>query len=546
MSNQPSHEASNAIIYVTYAIFLCVSPTSNLLLCGLILTVNSILGVAISWMLREKLSGQYFSSNRTQTALPLALNFMASGLGSGIFFSYPEMATITGVQGMIIYALSCGPPMLVFAYFGSLIRKQCPDGFVLTEWTRERFGTLASLYLSLMSLFTLFLYMVSELSAIGQVINTMTGLDGLAPIIVECVVTTIYTSLGGFRISFLTDTIQGVMIIGLIILASIAIGTTTHIDKQLIDQSGLLKPSLLGWQLLYILPVCVVFNNFFLSSFWLRTFASKSDKDLWLGASIAATIVTIVLVLVGMTGIIAVWAGLYTGAADQDPSISFFLLLEQLPTWVVGVVLLLSVAMSVAAFDSLQSAMVSTASNDFFRNKLNIWYVRFMVVAVMAPTVVIALKAPSVLQIYLISDLLSAAVIPILMLGLYRGFYWLRGFDVIVGGLGGILTVFIFGCIYYGDVRQGANLLLIEQGLTTGDWGVFGAFVAAPFGGVAWGFLAAAFRMSINYVLAKKNGTPFTDLDKPAPIALADASREPSAEYDGTVTKVEVPPGKFF
>ena len=43
------------------------------------------------------------------------------------------------------------------------------------------------------SLVTLFLYMVAELSALQQIINALTGLDGLPVVIVECAVTTIYT-----------------------------------------------------------------------------------------------------------------------------------------------------------------------------------------------------------------------------------------------------------------------------------------------------------------------------------------------------------------
>jgi hypothetical protein len=35
--------------------------------------------------------------------------------------------------------------------------------------------------------------MVSELSAIGQVVNLLTGIDGLPVLIVQCVITTIYT-----------------------------------------------------------------------------------------------------------------------------------------------------------------------------------------------------------------------------------------------------------------------------------------------------------------------------------------------------------------
>lgn len=114
-------------------------------------------------------------------------------LGAAILFSYPEVATLAGVQGVIVYAFASSMPMLVFGALGPIIRRKCPDGFVLTEWTRQRYGTLAMLYLSFMTLVTLFLYMVAELSALGQVIGALTGLDKLPVIIVQCAVTTVYT-----------------------------------------------------------------------------------------------------------------------------------------------------------------------------------------------------------------------------------------------------------------------------------------------------------------------------------------------------------------
>jgi len=116
-----------------------------------------------------------------------------AALGSGILFSYPQLATLAGVQGVIVYALASALPLFVFAGLGPIIRKKCPEGFVLTEWTRQRYGVVTALYLSMMTLLTLFLYMVAELSAIGQVVSILTGLDGLPIVIVECIVTTIYT-----------------------------------------------------------------------------------------------------------------------------------------------------------------------------------------------------------------------------------------------------------------------------------------------------------------------------------------------------------------
>lgn len=120
------------------------------------------------------------------------------------------------------------------------------------------------------------------------------------------------------------------------------------------------------------------------------------------------------------------------------------------------------VSLSTAAFDSLQSAMVSTGSNDLFHNKLILWWIKLSVVLIIVPVIIVALKSPDILQIYLISDMVSAAVVPVLVLGLWEGAYWWKGFEVVIGGLGAILTLFIFGTIYYGNAQRGASLLLLE------------------------------------------------------------------------------------
>src|SRR3954465_4947924 len=109
------------------------------------------------------------------------------------------------------------------------------------------------------------------------------------------------------------------MVLLLLLVATITIGATTHIAPRRIPESGLTKPSLLGWQLLYILPVAILTNDFFLSSFWLRTFASKSDKDLWLGITIAVVAILCIVTLVGSTGLIAVWSNLIPGSDPENP-----------------------------------------------------------------------------------------------------------------------------------------------------------------------------------------------------------------------------------
>jgi Na+/proline symporter len=394
--------------------------------------------------------------------------------------------------------------------------------------------------------------MVAELSALQQIITALTGLNGLPVVIVECVVTTIYTSLGGFKVSFVTDNIQGAMVVGLLIIGCICVGVEVDIQHDLVERSHYLDASLLGWQLIYILPVAILTNDFFLSSFWLRTFAAKSDKDLWIGVSIATVAVAIILTLIGVSGLLAGWSGAL-GDPPQTSSIPFFLLLEQLPAWVVGIVLCMSCALSTAAFDSFQSAMVSTGSNDIFRNKLNFWIIRLAVVLIIVPVVVVALKSPSVLQIYLISDLVSASSIPCLIIGLSSRCYWWRGFEVVVGGLGGILTVFLFGLVYYdGDVSSAGALILLESGLYANDWSAFGAFVAAPVGGLLWAVAAFVARIGTLWLWAKYKKQPFTALDKPVGydegrgLRQASEIHETYTDEDGVERSDVKMKGKFF
>ena len=79
----------------------------------------------------------------------------------------------------------------------------------------------------------------------------------------------------------------------------------------------------------------------------------------------------------------------------------FFFLLKLLPSRVVGIILVMAVSLSTAAFDSFQSAMVSTESNDLFRNKLNNWWIRTAVMVIIFPIAVVSLRGLDTLQVYL-------------------------------------------------------------------------------------------------------------------------------------------------
>lgn len=416
-----------------------------------------------------------------------------------------------------MYALAGAFPLLLFAVFGPMIRKHTPQGFVLTEWVRQRYGITAGLVFSACTVLTIYLFSVGELSSVQAAVTTMTGMDGLPALLVESLFTATYTSFGGFFVSFFTDNIQAPMFIILLIIAMISIGVTVPIDHSLVGPSGLLKANPVGWKLVYILPVAILFNDSFMASFWMRTFAARSDKDLWIGCSIAAVGAFVICSAVGVTGLFAVWSGLLDPASEtfyEDSSLAFYYVLLQMPRWIHGFVLVFAVCLSTCTFDSLVSAMASTISNDWFRNRVRLIWVRLIVFAMMAPIIIVALRAPNVLNIWLITDILAASIVPSIFMGLSKYMWWITGVEIITSLVGGLLTTFIFGTIYYGNADAGGGLLLLENGLYVNDWGAFGAFVAAPVGCVIGMFVGLVFRTIVMWFMTGRFGAAF-DKDLP-------------------------------
>lgn len=463
-------------------------------------------------------------------------------MGCGVLTTFTQVANIAGIQGLMVYVFACSLPIVAFSFFGPVIRKRCPNGFVLTEWCYHRFGPIAALYLSAATLFTLFLYMVSELTAVGDAIYALTGIDSTPCIVVECIVTTIYTSIGGFGVSFTTDVFQAAFVLVVTVIGIIGYATEIHINPTIKKETyaQLTGSNKLGWMLFYILNVSVFTNDAFMSGFWLRTFAAKTDKDLFIATSLGAFVIAIICTLVGLPGILAVWTGDMSIGSDMGYN-AFFVLVSGMHKWIIGVILIFSVLLSTCTFDSLQSAATSSLSNDLFRNKFPVMYSRILVCLIMVPALVVAIEASAnVLQIYFIADLISSSVVPIMFLGLNKHFYFLRGLDVIVGGFSGLLGVFIFGCIYYGNAREGGLLLLIWNGVyDPNDWGAFGAFLIAPFIGVIFGLLCAAIRITTIYLVCRKKGLEFHALDKPTSVAFGIVTKTDGVyEIDASVKGV--------
>lgn len=358
--------------------------------------------------------------------------------------------------------------------------------------------------------------MLVELNTYGSVVKLLGNVDPTVAAVVVALTTTIYTAYGGFRASLWTDNVNAVVIVVLMIMVGAAIGTKLDISHERIVESGLAKPHWLGATLWWVLPSALVSSQMINQGFWQRAFASKDDRTLFWSVLIASPILFAICFLVGMTGPLAQWAGLFNGPTDSDDGEdTFFYILATLPAWVQGCVLVLCGALSSSAYDTFQSAQISTIYGDLFCGKVNIWICRVILILINIPSVVLAVKNIDILEVFSVADLGAACVLPGPLLGLIPCLWFLNGFDVFIGACGGFFTVFLFGLVFYhGSVKKAGDLIGLPDGLYVEDYSVFGAFFAAPIGSILWTFAAFIFRAGCMWVVCRFTGWEYDVFDK--------------------------------
>lgn len=428
-------------------------------------------------------------------------------MSSSLLFGYPQLAVIpdAGILGLAAYCFATVAPLWLFAFVGPLIRKLCPDGFTLAEYFRRRYGWPIGVLMALVFVGFMFCFMLVELNTYGSVVSTLGSVNPTIAALIVAITTTIYTTYGGFKASLWTDNVNAIIILIEIIIAAIAIGVNIKIDPVRKEESGLTKPHSLGGQLWYILTVAIVFSQALNQGFWQRAFASKDNKTLYLSVGFATIPLYAICFLVGMTGPLAWWAGLFNGpTAEDDGSLNFFYILATLPNWVQGFILVLASALTSSAYDTFQSAQISTIYNDVLLGRVNIWICRVILLALNVPAVIIAVKNIDILEVFLIADIAATAILPGAFLGLVKHLYFLNGVDVVVGAAGGFFTIFVFGAIFYRDAYEGLRLIVLPNGLyPVYDYSVLGAFFAAPLGSIGWTFAGFGIRYVLTWVYCR-------------------------------------------
>ncbi|CAN5202712.1 hypothetical protein BH20ACT9_BH20ACT9_14740 [soil metagenome] len=388
----------------------------------------------------------YLVARDSQGAGVLGLSFLASGLGAWILFAPPEVGAVVGLDGVVGYALAAAVPFAALALFGRRLRRVLPAGHTLTEFVRLRFGRTFHVYVVGVSIAYMLVFVTAELTAVGGITATLSGLDPRVGVTSVAAVTLAYTAYGGLRASLRTDWWQGWLLLGLLAVAVAALVAGVAAPARALTRTGLLAVDRVGVESGVTLVLAVTAANLFHQGYWQRVWAARDARSLARGAGLAAAGCVPVVALVGGIGILAVGSGVALG----DPPVPFFALLAGLPAWVGLVVLVLAVSLVASSVDTLESGLAALVAVE--RPAMSLGAARLVTVAMVAPTVVAALQGYSVLRQLLIADLLCATAVVPALLGLWRR---ATPAGALAGALAGLAGAVAPGIVATGSIAEG-------------------------------------------------------------------------------------------
>lgn len=421
----------------------------------------------------------YVVARNTQSAPVLGLSFLASGMGAWILFAPPEVGAFVGLLGVAGYALGAAGPIVAFALLGPRLRRVVPEGHTLTEFIRVRFGRTFHAFVVGISILYMGVFLTAELTAVGGVTAILSGADPRIAVLAVAAVTLAYTAYGGLPASLRTDRWQAWLLLALLtVAAGAALVALPGGTAQAVSATGLLGVDRVGIEVALTLVIAVTVANLFHQGHWQRVWAAKDDATLVRGAVLGAGLSIPVILVVGALGIAAAGSGAELGA----PPVPLFALITGLSPWVGVVVLALGVALVASSVDTLQNGLAALVVAE--RPRTSLAGARIVTAVLLVPAVLIALQGLSVLRLFLVADLLCAAVAVPALLGL-----WARATPAgaMAGGVAGLVGAVLPGWISTKSLSEGAWLATFPDAVPT----------LAPFAGALIASTVAALGVSL-------------------------------------------------
>ncbi|MEL6229620.1 MAG: Na+/proline symporter [Cyanobacteria bacterium J06627_3] len=404
---------------------------------------------------RQRIDLERYMVNRNQVGGWSALaTVTASALGAWILFSPQEAGSaFGGVSAILGYCLGSAGAVALFFVVGPRLRHLMPEGHSLNEYVKHRFGGPMYWLVEAVIVFYMFIYLTAELTAIAKALQLVADVPLGVTALVVITAVFIYTTVGGLGATILTDIIQFVVIVPLLLLCAAvvitALGGTDAFSAVAAQQPELLSLSngggvRFGATLVIAIVAAEVFNQ----GNWQRVYACRDSQTVRRAFLGSAVIVLPLIFIAGLLGVLAV------PLAEVQPDIigetALFGLLSQLamPSWILVTVIVLALALVMSSLDTMLNGLVSVFTLDLMRllpdpSANNVLRVsRILTVLVGIPAIAIASQGYSVLYLFFVADLICAAVLFPMLYGLYSRH--LTGVNAFVSSLIGMVAGLLF------------------------------------------------------------------------------------------------------
>ncbi|TVP46195.1 MAG: sodium:solute symporter [Halomonas sp.] len=388
----------------------------------------------------------YVTARNSQTAATLGLSFLASGMGAWILFAPPEIGAFVGPVALAGYAVGSALPFVVLGLYGPKIRRALPEGRSIAEFAEACYGLGVRRWVSLVSVAYMACFLAAELTAIGAITALLSDVPPALVVIGVALTTLIYTAVGGLRASLATDKWQAWLLLALLL----AVGGAALWRLPEIPAETALPSIPVGSALSVALTlvIAVTAANLFHQGYWQRVWSARDNQSLGRGAWLGGGMTVVVVMIIGGLGMLAAMSGTPLG----EPPIPFFALLNDAPAWLTLPALVLAVTLVASSVDTLQNGIASLLVARSEQGGVSLATTRWITIALMIPVVVIALQGLSVLRLFLIADLLCAAIVVPVLLGLWKR---MTPFAAVGGGIAGLLGAIIPGWFSQGSVMAG-------------------------------------------------------------------------------------------
>jgi len=416
----------------------------------MVLVCAGFLYLGLSYVGRTRQSVEDYTVSRNHAPVNVGIaTLIASMFGTWVLLSPGETGANFGIISLAGYAIGMAGIAVLFMFVGPRIRELMPNGHSVTEYVKHRFGTIPFVAISLVIIFIIGIFITAEMTAITTAVHILTGSPRWATAIAVGIVVVAYTAYGGLRVSIYTDRIQFWVLIPAMLLLVIVAGAVvsdSEVWKSASDAGLLSVGSADSYFFGIVLIIGIVASNAFHPGLWQRVYTVESQKtlnrSLW-GATALAIPLTF---LVGMAGIAAVGNGSVEPFAYPEVSAALFALASDLfPLWMHFLMLVCALMLAMSTLDTLMNGLASGLAADMAdmgvsRNALML-QARGVTAVVAIPAIIVASQGFSVLYVFLVADLLGAAISVPMLTGLYStrmpGWAVLlaSGAGIVIGGL---------------------------------------------------------------------------------------------------------------